>query len=297
MPTMLDHPLMERMALAFGRRRLLPVRVRHWPYNFLDGFRQRTLAGSRPPARVGLHFVGFTCKQHFPLLECALESLTLLGCPFVKSISIFADRDDFPDSAQVGNLLALSPLIRLEQSPRFTGWGAGSVRLQFQTFSRIAAMMDEGDYLVKIDSDLLFISDWILHAALNSRADLIGDGRYVDFGFAQGGCFFLSRPMASCLGPYSEQGAIEAIFPEPSYPAEEQVLREVLRREGGRTWLTRFMMFPDEIRRSIKRAGGLVDREKVRYCVLHFVKGKETMPQVYRDLVLPALQGRQAILQ
>jgi hypothetical protein len=289
MTPLLDLPGVEGAAKTFGRQSWLPVRVRHWPYNTLDARRQRAVA-ARNSSGGGVHFVGFTCGRHFPLLECALESLLRVHSPDIRKIHLFIDDSDFLDASQTRYLERLSPLIAITRWPRFTGWGFDAVRLQFRTFAEVAKRVAPGDYVAKMDSDLVFISTWIVALALRSGADIVGDGRYIDFDYAQGGCFFLSRPLALRLEEYCLPGVMESMFPAAAHPPEEHVLREVARRERARVWLTRFMMFPDEFEPTLRRRGDFVARHASKFCVLHFLRDKETMPVIYRDVFASSLQ-------
>jgi hypothetical protein len=256
--------------------------MRHWPYNALDARTQRRVA-LQPLSGGGLHFVVFTCRKHLSLLRHALRSLLTVLPAETRRIHIIIDENDPFTTNDQRELSSLSPLITIREGPTFTGWGYKSVRIQFSCFARLSEQLSDNDYIIKMDSDLLFISPRIFDLALRSGADIVGDGRYVDFDYAQGGCFFMSKSVAQALDKYCALGAMERLLPHRQRPAEEEILREVLRRENANVWLTRFMMFPDEFMPKIATDKRFIEAERRRFSVLHFVKNKDDMQRVFRE--------------
>jgi hypothetical protein len=283
----MDDTLIDFWARRASRLCWLPVRVRQWPYQIIDGFRRRVMDRRYDPVG-GVHATFFTCRGHFHLVECALESLTLLGSPYLKGVSVFVDEGDFFDADQLAALDCLWHSVRVEPWPRITGWGPETVARQVRAFAKVAEGLDPDDYIAKIDSDLLFIDRWIFPLVLRSGVDVVGDGRYIDFRYFQGGCYFIRRSLVPLLEPYGDGALLKALFPGPGRGGgEDELTHRLVRHVGARIWLTRFMAFPDEF----KRFRVIGTRERDRYCTMHFVKRKETMRHIHRLQVLPVLRG------
>src|SRR4051794_38495238 len=111
---LLDHALMGGLARSFGRASWLPVRVRHWPYNALDRLCQRRIATTYGPPEGGFHFVFFSCKRHFHLLECAVASLIRMQGSRLIGVSVFVDEGDFLERSEVAKLHDIYDNIKIE---------------------------------------------------------------------------------------------------------------------------------------------------------------------------------------
>ena len=213
------------------------------------------------------------------MLECAIESLLCLERTYLKGISVRVDERDYLDETQIEVLRRLYDPLQVVPWPGVTKPGrVRSASREIQAFAEVAKSLGDHDYVVKADSDLLFISPWIFPLILRSGMDAVGDGRYLDFEYFQGGCYFIKKPMIRRLEPFGDEATLAALFPGADGSGEDRYLHDLLRREGARIWMTRYMAFPDEF----KRFRGLGPRERSRYCVLHFVRGKDVMPQYFR---------------
>ena len=141
----------------------------------------------------------------------------------------------------------------------------------------------DGDVVVKTDSDVFFFNDRIFRAVARSNADLVGDGHYVNFVCCQGGCYFFKVAAVKRILQMLEKETIEEVVKPVKYVYEDIVATFFARKLGMTVWMTYFMMFPDEYR----NAGGLTSWLRWKFSCAHFVmKNKTAMLDAYAKEVL-----------
>jgi hypothetical protein len=146
-----------------------------------------------------IHCVYFTCDKHFAALQLSLKSLARLRLPFLGRIYLYVDKDDFLTPAHADALTALGLDVVAKKSNRVTGWGESAVGVETRAFAELSREINPDDYLAKLDSDVIFISDRTFNEVRASGQDLFG--QLVDYWepalFFQGGCYFIRGALLS----------------------------------------------------------------------------------------------------
>lgn len=193
--------------------------------------------------------VCFTCGKHFRFVRLALLSLAKCNVP-IKRISIFMDRGDPLSILQRQQLQAECPHqidFPLTQYP-MASWGPKVQLSELQAYRAVAKEMSSYDFLVKFDSDVIFISSRIFELAADSQMAAIGTPvsklheSELSEDYMQGGCYFIRAkelkqitaiPVArSSLAP-SKWGEIP----------EDQFFSSLLRRCGAKPGYDNFLYF------------------------------------------------------
>ncbi len=275
----------------------IPIRVRQWPRLAVQ-LLQREWVCRRPLARQPVfRLCYFSCESYFRYLYCALHSLKQCAAGVRIEVLLFNDTDQPITAAQAETLRKLVPGIRVIPWPKSMGWGAQQIGNIWQAYALAAEGAADDDVVARVDSDVFFFEDTIFRAVARTRADFIGDGHFVGFEYCQGGCYFLKAGAVRRVVALLEKEPLEGIVLEVPVVVEDVVAQHLVRRAGLRTWMTWFMMFPDELR----IAGGLTRWQRRKFSCLHFVmKNKDKMLDAYVTHVLgndippdygPALQA------
>jgi hypothetical protein len=265
----------------------LPIRVRHAPA-FVRQMWQRNQVLRRQPARQPtFRLCYFSCHSYFAYLYCALHSLTLAARDVKIEVLVFNDTDMPISEAQADVLRAMIPGLRVIPWPKSMGWGAEQIGWIWKAYALAAEGAHDDDIVARVDSDVFFFNDRIFRAVARSDADFIGDGHFVEFEYCQGGAYFLrASAVRQVLGLL--QGAdLPKMLAAADINVEDVAAQFFARQLGLRTWMTYFMMFPDELR----NAGALTPYQRWKFSCLHFVmKNKKAMLEAYRREVLPRQQ-------
>jgi hypothetical protein len=243
--------------------------------------------------------VCFTCARHFEILAIALRSLGIWA-PSVKQIHIYVDKAD-PFTAAQCELLrseARYPLSFQETVYPMSPPGLQVILSELYAFQKTAEQMRTGDFLVKFDSDVIFLSDTIFHFVANGGAGAIGTGvseihPSVRNDYLQGGCYFIvgSELRAMVNSRITILGL--ALLREHSILFEDQFISPLLRQCGTKIVRNNFLYYD-----SVLATPGLGETELVARLqaipasasVLHFEGDKSNMRRAAERL-LPCLGG------
>jgi len=154
----------------------------------------------RPARADGVKFfpVCFTCSKHFRFVRLALLSLNRCA-PAVERIYIYVDKSDPFTDDQYEQLRAESrcPLIFGTTQYGMASWGPKVQLSELRAYGEVAKDMSPGDFLVKFDSDVLFLKDSIFQLVAASGAGAVGtavsklhDSERSEE-YMQGGCYFI----------------------------------------------------------------------------------------------------------
>jgi Methyltransferase domain len=175
-------------------------RFRLFSYDLFRGIRPPTLNAQTNLTDETPKFfpVCFTCRRHFRYVRLALFSLRQCST-FVKTIYIYVDRSDPLTDAQRELLQSELPFTLIFQATKYPmSWGGLRLVLnELKVYRELAKEMKENDFLVKFDSDVLFLSDGVFRdliiknpeAAGTSVSTLHPSGEKSDY--MQGGCYFI----------------------------------------------------------------------------------------------------------
>lgn len=147
-----------------------------------------------------IHAVYFSCAADLEYLRLSIQSLNATAQGFVGRIYVYEDRKDPLDAQQRVSLTqdSASPVVfRRTRAPMAWG-GVTLLHNELRAFNELAAELDVGDVIMKVDSDILFTADWLFPAVLAAGADLVGQpvasiATHTRRSIAdiQGGCYFL----------------------------------------------------------------------------------------------------------
>ena len=219
-----------RKSLAIGR--LLG-------YDLRNVLRSRSGQGRKIGGRSMFFPVCFACSKHFELLRIALQSLSRWVLP-IKEISIFVDKND-PLSAEQHRLLLLETRypLKFQRTPYpMSPPGPRVVLNELHAFRRIAAEMCLRDYMLKFDSDVIFLSDSIFRFVSNAGADAIGTcvtavHPTLQEKFMQGGSYFIAgAALQRVVDAWISNTGFSLLRRHP-YISEDQFISALLRRNGA----------------------------------------------------------------
>jgi hypothetical protein len=149
----------------------------------------------------GAYPVYFTCSADFPFLQLSIRSLDRYAGRSVRRIYVYQDRANPLTAGQRSALTAnsLHPIVfRITRAPMTWG-GITLLHNELRAFLDLSRELGPDDFIVKVDSDVLFTADWLFPRFLGLSADLIGQPvssiatAYTvrDVPDVQGGCYWL----------------------------------------------------------------------------------------------------------
>lgn len=266
----------------------IPIRIRQAPPFALQALERAIVSKYKPRPEVTFHLCFFTCRSYFKYLYCSLHSLfSLKGHPKFR-IYIFSDENDPLSAEQISCLKSLEPNLSVRVWPRSQGWGAEQIGSIWRAYELVAADSSPNDYIVRVDSDVFFFSDWLFHLVAKSDKDLVGDGHFVNLEYSQGGLYFIRAGTVSKVVSLLQEHPLHGVLTEAGIGVEDRAAYYLVNLVGGSRWLLWFMMFPDEYR----IAGGLNRYNRWKFCCIHFVmRNKDKMLEAYfKELLDPAEQ-------
>jgi hypothetical protein len=213
----------------------------------------------KPPCRAtdsqtgnGTHFfhpVCFTCGKHFRFVRLALISLGKCEAR-IKQIYIYMDTGDPLSIAECEQLRTESqyPIsFRLTKYP-MSSWGPKVQLSELRAYREIAEQMSAGDFLVKFDSDVLFLSNRIFQFVANSEAGSVGThvsklhGSEGHEEYMQGGCYFIGAKELCAIISIPVARSTFAPTKWDEVP-EDQFFSSLLRRCGVKPLYNDFLYF------------------------------------------------------
>ncbi|MEI6333973.1 MAG: hypothetical protein WCS87_05395 [Methylococcaceae bacterium] len=275
--------------------KLIPIRLKQLP-KYLGGIVIRFITLKKDANPISFTLCHFTCHSYYKYLYCSLHSLQKVSSGIPIRVLIFCDANEMFSPEQCEAIKIAFPDSKVIPWKKSQGWGSEQIASIWKAYSLAASESRENDYVVRIDSDVFFFSDWIFQIVARSRKDLVGDGHYVNFKYSQGGFYFLRAGAINKIKRYFEENSMDEFLTKTKINVEDIAAYQFIEQTGQKSWLTFFMMFPDEYR----IAGHLSAYQKFKFCCLHFVmKNKNKMLEVYlkeivhhseRDMFLKALE-------
>ncbi|MBF0225410.1 MAG: polysaccharide pyruvyl transferase family protein [Desulfobacterales bacterium] len=142
-----------------------------------------------------IHIVYFSCEQHFKYIFLSLKSIEMLSLPFIGKIYLYFDKRFPLNKSQKKALKNICLDISIRKTKLPMSWGGAKLIInELIAFKEISIETYANDYIAKIDSDVIVISDKIFRKVLDSSCHIIGQSytNQLDFTYTQGGCYFLS---------------------------------------------------------------------------------------------------------
>lgn len=138
------------------------------------------------------HIVYFSRRKDIELLRLSLASLALLKNQKIKHVYIYWDRNDPPSSEQISNLAISVPLtFKVRRTKYAFKVGPKRIISELLAFEEVYKQMTHNDYIVKVDSDILFLNDTVFSKVDLSSKLAVGQ-RCKNLSYLQGGIYFLS---------------------------------------------------------------------------------------------------------
>jgi hypothetical protein len=187
--------------------------------------------------------------------------------------------------SQQQHLNKLLPGLQVLPWSKSQGWGTAQIASIWRAYALAAEACGNDDYVARIDADVFFFSPWLFDLVLKSDCDLVGDGHYVRFEFSQGGMYFLKAGAVRAICSFLEQKPLELFLKERKINVEDMAAYNLITATGHKSYLTWFMMFPDEYR----IARRLTKYQRWKFACLHFVmRNKDKMLEAYRKEMVSA---------
>jgi len=173
-------------------------RIKKYDQNIKKNCNFKKIKGS---SKKKIHFICFSCRKHFKYLFASLKSLEKLNSKSIGNIYLSIDKKDFLTKKEINKILDLNLKITIQANKRITGMGIKSLLNELDIFEKISKNISPNDFVAKIDSDILFISDNIFKKVLKSNGILIGqkEERHGLFIYTQGGCYFLKNKIIESI--------------------------------------------------------------------------------------------------
>lgn len=262
---------------------MIPIRIKQFQPFVKQMLARRRVLNLPSQAPCTFHLCFFSCQSYFRYLYCALHSLVEQAPDIQFKFLIFSDEEMPLSAAQIDAIQALVPGARVIPWPKSMGWGATQIGWIWRAYKLAAEGVADNDVIARVDSDVFFFNDRIFQAVARSDADLVGDGHYVNFEYSQGGCYFFRASAVRKITAMLDAEPIDNVLTEIDIVVEDIAAYHFAKRLGLKTWLTWFMMFPDELR----NAGGLTTWQRWKFSCVHFVmKNKAAMLEAYKADVL-----------
>jgi hypothetical protein len=241
--------------------------------------------------------VCFTCARHFETLRIALSSLDILA-PSVKEINIYMDKADPFTAVQCELLRSESryPLSFRQTVYPMSPPGLRVILSELYAFQKLAEQMRTGDFLVKFDSDVIFLSDTIFQFVANGGAGAIGTGvneihPSVRNDYLQGGCYFIVGAELRAMVNSRITATALALLREHSILFEDQFISPLLRQCGTKIVRNKFLYYDPALAEPGLDETELEARLRAipaTASVLHFEGNKSNMRRAAEKL-LPSL--------
>lgn len=202
--------------------------------------RKRTClnAGEAAEERARFVVICFTCAKHFLFCRIALLSLRAWA-PMVKEVHVYMDKLDPFSSAQCKLLQSEVHIpLAFERTRYGMSWAGSRVILnELYAFRSLCKRMKMGEFLVKVDSDVICLSDSILKFAVDNNAPAAGTSvrrmhPFMDDDYMQGGCYVISAAALDAMVKRRITRSAYVLLQKRGYLPEDQFISTLLRQCG-----------------------------------------------------------------
>lgn len=268
---------------------MLPIRIKQFPRFILQTIQRTFVLRRNYSLQPTFTLCYFSCESYFSYLYCALHSLRAISDDISIKVIVFSDTDQPISDGQIVTLKGLIPEIRVIPWPKSMGWGTTQIESIWRAYALAAENASDDDIIARVDSDVFFFNDRIFKAVERSKADLVGDGHYVNFEYCQGGCYFFRAKAIRKITRLVSQNSMEILLSRNNISVEDIAAYYFAKCLNMKIWLTWFMMFPDELRNAEKLGGW----ERWKFSCIHFVmKNKSAMLTTYEKEILDSRSGK-----
>lgn len=257
---------------------IIPTRIRQFPVFLRETIKKQIIRNRPTNEEIAFRLCYFTCASYFKYLYCSIESIKSINAPFSIKLFVFCDRTEMLSEAQCHLLKALYSDIEIIPWGKSQGWGADQITSIWAAYEYASKGCRDNDYIARVDSDVFFFSNWIFSLIAKSDYQLIGDGHYVDFKYAQGGVYFCRVDALTKIFASLKIQPMSNFLIEQKINVEDIAVYKLMEKVKAKIWITYFMMFPDEYR--IAKSINVYQKGKF-CCYHHSVKDKRPMIDIY----------------
>jgi len=236
-----------------------------------------------------IHFFYISCGKDFKYLFISLRSLEKLNLGCRGNIYLYIDKKDHLSNEHIKKLkkeFIWNMVIR--KTKYKLSWGGAKLLIsELVAFREILTEINQNDYVAKIDSDVLFISDRIFKEVIKGESEAIGQRKKE--GFMEGGSYFLKASLISKI-------VILRIY---------KLVKQTNQMDGSRLWGHQISKCPEDraISMLVRQSGGkmllsnfraeftkkeFIEKDLEGYSIIHFSKWcrlrKEDMTEIWRRL-------------
>lgn len=151
-----------------------------------------------------MHLLNMACERDLPLADMMFRSARRFDC--VKETLVTLETTDY-----VSGALPYDTLL-LFRDTGFGQWGWPSTRIKFDCIKRCMSFMREGQYLVLVDSDVVFGGDGVFKAVRDKMPPIAGGPHsepkqtpFGEFRHYSGACIFLRADVVKYLAEFTEE--------------------------------------------------------------------------------------------
>jgi len=244
-----------------------------------------------------IHAVYFSSGTHFQYLLLSLKSLTRLDSPYLGNISVYIDIHDPLSEDQKLILWRISHQIQIRATHNIVGTGKDYIISEIIAFQEVSQEIHSHDYVMKVDSDIIFLDDDIFYQVLISSNILVGhkEDRRPHFPYIQWWCYFMRADSTPKLAELTEDILYEVarkIHPDKqefslySYP-EDAVIHSLFKKKTDKILFVSFMNFYSPILRKKSEKNCLVHFTKTKYLMWIYFYWGEVLCNSIHTLLLP----------
>lgn len=255
-----------------------PVGLRDILHIAKDQFKRFKLKTFENRSHTKIYFIYFSCDKDFSLLKLSLASLEkYVPKDLVAGINIVVDKKAPFTELQKESLENIAKNNRVKfLDIGIIDWASlDTLKTELSAFGITANNLNPEDFIAKIDSDILFFSPDKICEISKCTYDFIGDGHYSGYSFAQGGMYFIRAKIANKLSYEIDEFELKNITEYVGTMAEDVVIYSLIKKITRKIWLTRAMIFPDELRKVNFNSKWT----RQEFAAIHFVHKKELMQQ------------------
>ncbi|MDN4504252.1 hypothetical protein QX776_17725 [Alteromonadaceae bacterium BrNp21-10] len=227
------------------------------------------------------NFVYFSYAPDFEYLCLSIKSLIRnVHCEY--AITVFIDQKAPFTSEQEQIIRRIYSDVVFYPVENFSWASISTTMAELSCFLKVAEESSEDDYLVKTDSDILFLSGDKFERIATSNLKAIGDGRHINYKYFQGGLYIIqNKVIKNCFSNIQASDMEDIAQRWNGNLGEDLAVTQRLKDKGIKPFESRLMLFPSEYKK-LKYANKFVRRD---FVALHFVRDKESMKEYFENFI------------
>ena len=249
-----------------------------------------------PTKKMKINLVYFSCKNHFNILFDSLKSLEKLNSKNLGKVYLCIDRKDKLTSSQTSEIKKLNLNTRILLSKyKLSTRGHSNLMSEIIAFNQISREISQEDYLAKVDSDVLFISERIFQEVIASNFEVIGDNwampcipNFFPNGFMQGGMYFVKNSTVSKLNTLNLRNSIKEIKNAFNISLEECsedfVMSHLFRKISGNINFAHYILQFDRFNPSLEKIFSAIRKNKGKYSIIHLWGGEKGPRKYWQEI-------------